>query len=113
MHATEGKPTYCFWQNCQVGKLKAHDCSTVVYQGYTVLSYFRQAYWRVFPNKSATLHENHEPEAIFVYKFHQLVIILSADMWHRWDAAAAWTDSYNIQNHVRWINPDLLRHVSS
>lgn len=47
VHAIEGKPTYCFGRNCQVGKLKAHDCSAVVYQGYTVLSYFRQEYWGV------------------------------------------------------------------
>lgn len=60
-----------------------------------------------------TLHENPEPEAIFVYKGHQPVIILFADMFHRCGAAATRPGDYNIQNHVRWINPDLLRHVSS
>lgn len=51
--------------------------------------------------------------AVFVYKLQKIVIILFADLFHVWDAAATRAVNYNIQNHVRCINPDLLRHVSS
>lgn len=57
--------------------------------------------------------KNSETDACCVYKPPHLVIIIFANMLHRWDTSDTQTYHYNIQNHVQRIKLDLWRHVSS